>query len=281
MEFDAIGTRWSIETDEPLSARVKQEITSRIETFDVTYSRFRDDSLVSKLTQRAGEYQFPNDAEPLIEWYRKLYDATSSAFTPLVGDTLNALGYDSRYSFQQSEVVKPKKWDAVMTWSDATVTTRQPVTLDFGAAGKGYLVDIIGALLEQSGYTSYVIDASGDVRHRGTKEQVIGLENPNDPTRVIGAVPLKNASICASATNRRQWGNGLHHVIDGKSGKPTNEVVASWVIAETTMIADGIATALFFSNVNELQSLGDFQFVRLYSDGKVEYSKEFVGELFV
>ena len=39
---------------------------------------------------------------------------------------------------------------------------KQAAMLDFGAAGKGYLVDIVGQVLENHGIKNYVIDAGGD-----------------------------------------------------------------------------------------------------------------------
>jgi thiamine biosynthesis lipoprotein len=142
------------------------------------------------------------------------------------------------------------------------------------------LVDIIAEILESNEIDTYVIDASGDIRHRGAA-QTVGLEDPLDPSRVIGIVELQNASLCASASNRRKWGNGLHHVIDGRTGKPTDDVIASWVIADTTAVADGLATALFFVDSDSLQVFDEFQFVRLHNDGHVEHSHDFVGQLFV
>jgi thiamine biosynthesis lipoprotein len=172
------------------------------------------------------------------------------------------------------------RWDDVMTWDGTKVTTTQPILLDFGAVGKGYLVDLVAELLEQRGVGEYVIDASGDIRHHGGNEQIIGLENPMDPSLAIGTAKLQNASLCASATNRRKWGNGLHHVIDGRTGKPTDDVIATWVVADTTAAADGLATALFFVGAERLKDW-KFQYVRLHSDGKIEHSHDFVGELFI
>ena len=282
MEFDAIGTHWSIETSTPLSEALQKSIWTRIQQFDKTYSRFRNDSLVADMTTSSGTYKFPNDSKELVAFYKKMYKATHGAVTPLVGQTLNELGYDKTYSFKQAErgTTQVPNWDDVMIWKDETVTTEQPLILDFGAAGKGFLVDTIGELLERSGVKEYVIDASGDIRHRSVKQQVIGLEDPHDPSRVIGTVMLKNASLCASATNRRRWGDDIHHVIDGRTATPTEDIIATWVIADTTLAADGIATALFFSSPQSLHSLGSFQFVRMYTDGKVEHSHDFVGELF-
>lgn len=275
--FTAIGTAWSIETIEPLGD-MKRLIEKRIDDFDRTYSRFREDSLVMKISQAPGKYEFPEDAEMLIDLYKKLYDATHGAFSPLVGDILNDAGYDMNYSLKPGSVSKAPSWGEAMQWSGRHLETKAPVLLDFGAAGKGYLIDIIAGILEDNGLREYVIDGSGDIRVKGN-EEIIGMENPHDQTMVIGTVPVRNASLCASATNRRAWAD-WHHVVDPRSAKPVNDVVATWVLAPTTIEADGVATALFFVKP-ELLKNWDFQFVRLLSDGSIERSSDFVGELYV
>lgn len=275
--LDAIGTSWSIETVLPLGNE-KREIEERIESFDRTYSRFRDDSLIAKIAKDAGIYEFPQDADKLFHAYRKLYDATDGAVSPLVGRTLSDAGYDKEYSLRTGTVEPAPIWDDVMEWDGARLKTTRPLLLDFGAAGKGYLVDMIGELLEHHDHDDYVIDASGDIRVRGGTES-IGLENPYDATSVIGSVPLKNASLCASATNRRTWGE-WHHVIDPRTAKPVQDIVATWVMTGATVEADGLATALFFVPVKDLGDW-EFQYVRLLADGSVERSGDFVGELYV
>ncbi len=279
-QFEAIGTNWAIETPDELSFAIKETITKRIDTFDRTYSRFRDDSLVSRIAAKAGTYEFPTDVVGLIALYKKLYAATDGAMSPLIGDSLSALGYDKKYSLRKSEAKKVPKWDNVMQWHGRNVTTNQSVELDFGAAGKGYLVDIVADILRDYSINRFVIDASGDIRVSGDEMQTIGLENPSDSTTVIGTLTIQNASLCASATNRRQWGDGLHHVIDGRTGKPTNDIVATWVVAATAALADGVATGLFFAPAEQLAQVGQFQFVRLHANGYVEYSPDIMGELY-
>jgi thiamine biosynthesis lipoprotein len=279
--FEAIGTHWAIETSDVLSAEIKTKINERIDTFDSTYSRFRDDSLVSQIAKKSGTYDFPDDALGLVRLYRDLYDATQAKVTLLVGGSLNSLGYDKDYSLGKGKVTKPPGWDTVMQWDGTKLITTRPVTLDFGAAGKGYLVDEIAEILEQNSIQEYVIDGSGDSRHRGESTQAIGLENPYDSTMVIGVANLKNGSLCASASNRRKWGNGRHHIVDGKTGEPTNDVIATWVVADSTSLSDGIATALFFSSPDELKEVGSFEYVRMWVSGHVEHSEGFVGQLFI
>ena len=264
-----------------LDAIVLAEIEQRIAEFDRVYSRFREDSLVARIAAEAGSYRFPPDAAALFDLYRRLYEATDGAVTPLVGQALETLGYDRAYSLRPSgppRAVPP--WDEAFGWDGERLTVLRPVTVDVGAAGKGYLVDLVAGLLRANGIDEYVVDASGDMVHRGEGSLRVGLEHPLDSTMAIGVYELRNRALCASATNRRSWGADLHHVIDAATGLPTRNVIATWVVADSALLADGLATALFFAGEEALSGF-DFQFVRMFSTGHVEHSAQFDGELFL
>ncbi len=286
-EFEAIGTHWQIDTDLQLTAEQWAAIDQRIEEFDRTWSRFRSDSLVSKIAAGPGSFAFPADAGPLFAFYRRLYELTGGAVTPLIGGALEHLGYDAGYRLTAlpGRPATPA-WDAVMTWDGNTLHTTEPVVIDVGAAGKGYLVDIIGELLLSMGVTTYVVDGSGDLAHRGPDVLRVGMEHPADPSQVIGVVPLGNACLAASAANRRAWGSpdrALHHIVDPASGEPVGDVVATWVVADSAMVADGLATALFFLEPAARGTLeSDFgaRWARVTSAGAAQWSTQFEGELF-
>ena len=59
------------------------------------------------------------------------------------------------------------RWEDSLAWDGRELQTVRPLVLDVGAAGKGYLVDIVGRLLDAAGVGAFVIDASGDILHRG------------------------------------------------------------------------------------------------------------------
>jgi thiamine biosynthesis lipoprotein len=63
--------------------------------------------------------------------------------------------------------------------------------------------------------------------------------------------------------------------------KPTFEIVATWVIAEQTMIADGLATALFFVPPEQLREAFQFEYARMHYNGSLEYSPRFKEGIFV
>ena len=282
--FDAIGTVWRIDTAEPLTAAQQQAVTERIERFDRDWSRFRRDSLVSRIAREPGHHRLPDDAGPLLELYRELYAASAGHVSPLVGRALESLGYDAAYRLTPATTRAPvPAWNDAIAWDGEHLDTVTPVLLDVGAAGKGYLVDLVGDLLSGLGVAQHVVDAGGDLRTRNVPLRV-ALEHPADPTKAIGVVELGGTAVdealCASASNRRAWGEGLHHVLDAITGEPTADVMATWAIAPTALLADGAATALFFDTDPRFFADHGISTVRMFSSGRVEHSPTFSGELF-
>ncbi|MET0909129.1 MAG: FAD:protein FMN transferase [Ilumatobacteraceae bacterium] len=279
--FEAIGTRWRIDSAIPCEPALTRAILDRIADFDETWSRFRSDSVVADLARTAASRDLGVDAPPLFALYRRLADATDGAVSPFVGAALNHLGYDASYSLR--ERAEPRhgapRWDDIARLDGTVLHTTAPVTIDIGAAGKGYLVDLVVGLLADAGHTAFTVDASGDIAHRGAPIRV-ALEHPYDPSLAIGVVTLTGGALCASATNRRAWGNGLHHMLDGRTGSPVETVVATWALADDTATADGVATALFFTAPDELVTAFGAEGVRVFTDGRVDRSSGFPGELF-
>ena len=279
--FEAIGTAWQIDTREPLASDVRAAVLDRIERFDKAWSRFRDDSLVADIARGPGQWEMPDDAERLFDLFTELNDLTDGAVNPLIGRTLSDLGYDASYSLTESaEPAGVPPWSSIEL-SGGVLTTTSPVLLDVGAAGKGLLVDMVADIVGRETH-QFTVDASGDLYHGGTTPLRIALEHPLDPTRAIGIAEIDpEDALCASATNRRAWGDGLHHVVDARTGRPTDDVIATWVVVpQSCMRADGLATAHFFTDPAALMERFQHQFVRMHADGRVQWSADFPGEIF-
>lgn len=281
--FEAIGTQWKIELDfvpKKRLTKLSKLIADRIADFDKAYSRFRDDSLVSAMALNAGEYRLPDDAEPLIELYNKLHKITDGLMTPTIGTVLAAAGYNADYRLTPEALTQPPDWSAIAAYKHPFLNLSQPALLDFGAAGKGYLVDIIAELLEQTeGIGQICINAGGDVVCRGPEPTRIALEHPEHPALAIGIATIENASLCGSAGNRRTWDN-FHHVIDPKKLVSPNHIKALWVVAETGLLADGLSTALYFVEPKELAKHFDFEYAIVNEDMSLNYSPNFPAEFF-
>jgi thiamine biosynthesis lipoprotein len=281
--FPAIGTHWNVDIYEPLAnqAEVLGTIKRRIATFDKHYSRFRDDSLVADMARTAGKYRLPPDAKPLFDLYCELYELSDGAVTPLIGQTLSDAGYDATYSLQPGTLRHPPAWDEALDYHFPTLVVKQPVLLDVGAAGKGYLVDIVGDVLQHYGVHTFCVDAGGDMLFRTVEAPAldVGLEHPGDARQVIGVAHLRNQSICGSAGNRRTWAN-FTHIIDPHTLMSPQHIRAVWVVADTTLLADMLTTALFFLPATNLQGRYTFEYALVRQDYSLERSAHFPASFF-
>ena len=279
--FDAIGTRWTITAAEPIEAALVARVDEVIAEYDALWSRFRPDSGVARIA--AGEaVDLGPTAPPLLDLLADLRERTGGGVDPLVAASLDHLGYGPAGDLRPAPGWLPAPRAAVRR--DGTVVrTDPPALLDVGSAGKGQLVDLVAAALADAGRREAIVDASGDLRVAGAPLRV-ALEHPYDPTAAIGVVEVAEGAIAGSAVNRRDWslegGRRLHHVLDARTGEPVDTVAATWVLAESAMVADALATALFLVEPEALEDAYDFRWVRMRTDGVATWSADLPGEVF-
>ena len=282
--FGAIGTTWQIDITTNISEQKEAEIfsaiTKRIDEFDKTYSRFRNDSLIMKIALESGVFVFPEDAKKMFDLYHKLYIETNGLFTPFVGQILSDAGYDATYTLvQKKELESPPLWEQAMEYSYPNLLVKKPTLLDFGAGGKGYLIDLVGEILDQHGIHEYCIDAGGDILRKGEGLLRVGLENPVNFEEAVGVYQLENGSLCGSAGNRRVWGDFTHIINPVTLSSPRN-ILGVWVYAKEALLADSLATCLFFVSAKRLMQVYNFEYLVIYSDGLIEKSPNFLAEIF-
>jgi len=111
----------------------------------------------------SAEWRFDAIGAPMLDEYVRLGRATAGAVNPLVGASLERLGYDATYSLTPGEpVAAPHDWEARLTWR-GELRLDGAGTIDVGALGKGRLVDLVAAAIGGAS----VVDASGDIRVSG------------------------------------------------------------------------------------------------------------------
>ena len=307
---DALGTGLLLHTDAPLADGLHDRLGAFIDTYERTLSRFRDDSTVSRMRTAAsgGVFDFPDWASGLFDLYDALYSGTDGAIDPCVGEDLIRLGYDAIYSFTVEPDARGGRLGAIHgrpTWGGdverhgATLVTRRPVALDFGACGKGYLLDLLAGMLRgdrrrtrQSAHDDrqYVIDAGGDMLIRTVEPITIALEDPSAPANAVGLAELNRGAFCASSPSRRHWsdaaGYQLHHLLNAIDGLPVDDVAATWVAVMphaaslSTALADGLATALFTTSAAQLRAHFDFECAILNANRAAAQSPNFPGGFF-
>ena len=308
-----LGTGIIISSSKPIAQCVEQRIRAFVEEYESVLSRFRADSLVSRMAsaEHGGDFEFPSWAQPLFAIYSEFYDATRGAFDACIGADLLALGYNNSVQFVPESAASAGKNDnsssyswsnyhraLPVMWADisrddgsTTLCTNQPVQLDFGAAGKGYFVDLVTQIIKEefSGDSlsnsdshvdfDFLVNAGGDMRACFSEENSqikVALENPFDTTQAVGVASIASGALCASSAARRRWkvkdanclaDNAFEsnliatHLINALDGVPSQKLSASWtyIPAKTcafpTAYADALATALFISQESDLQKI--------------------------
>lgn len=287
LAFEAIGTKWdiSLEGNPDQAQDLAKIVADLISEFDHNYSRFRPDSWLSMASKNPGSHKAPSDFGKLFEFYHAMYKATDGLVTPLIGDAMERAGYDAKYSLRPKTMRKIPKLEDILEFSDNTLHVKYSCVIDVGAAGKGYLVDLLGAELKRQGVSNFVIDAGGDILHHSpapAKTTPVGLEDPENLEKVIGQVDLGNGSICGSAGNRRKWSSKnkkYNHIINPHTLQSVTDVKAVWVVAKTAMLADGLSTCLFFVGPKSLGHF-DFEYLCIMEDNSMKMSDKFPGKLF-
>jgi thiamine biosynthesis lipoprotein len=138
--------------------------------------------------------------------------------------------------------------------------------LDFSAIAKGYGVDALGTLLEQSGIVDYFVEIGGEVRARGLRADGtgwrFGIERPAEGERTIHAVVnLRDASLATSGNYRNFYvrdGQKYVHTINPGTGYPEiNSLLSASVISDDCMTADAYATAFMVMGFETASAFAD------------------------
>jgi thiamine biosynthesis lipoprotein len=135
---------------------------------------------------------------------------------------------------------------------------RQPgVELTPGAIGKGWAIDRVIERLAAAGVPSVLVHGgSSSVRARGVQGPAVpgrrgwrvGLRHPLRPGRRLATLTLVDQALGTSGSGTQFFvdrGRRIGHILDPRTGRPAEGVLAATVIAPAAADADALATALY------------------------------------
>lgn len=118
-----------------------------------------------------------------------------------------------------------------------------------GGIAKGYAVDRACEVLRNRGMEDALVDIGGDIRAIGYLSWSIGIRDPRGATNeVMGVIELQNKAIATSGDYERYDFVGVtrvHHIINPKTGEPAEESISVTIVAEDSLTADALSTAVF------------------------------------
>ncbi len=122
------------------------------------------------------------------------------------------------------------------------------ITLDGIAVG--FIVDRVSELLVARGIRNHLINASGDIRTSGCKEDgkpwTVAVQDPWKRKAYPDVVHMGDGAISTSGNYEIYYDQEkmFHHIVNPKTGLSPDGVTSGTIIAATTMEADALATAL-------------------------------------
>ena len=230
---------------------------------------------------------------PIINKSKQLYTLSDGLFNPAVGHLI------SMWSFHNDEIIDNpapdrEKIEAFIkdlpTMDHVEVdnfrirATHPKVRLDMGGIGKGMALERVIDYLRQAKINNAIINAGGDLKaigKHGDRPWSVAIRHPRKEGILAGLVVHDNESVFTSGDYERNYeddeGKQRHHILDPRTGYPSEGTQAVTVIHTDAALADAAATALFIAGPTEwlaiAKKMGIEQAMLVDDKGKIFMTK--------
>lgn len=258
MRWDTLGTYGYLATADPAHLDDAFAIAREVlDAVDRTCSRFRDDSDLELANRRPGRWV---TVDPLlvaaVDVAVAAARATDGLVDPCLGRSLVLLGYDADLAVVQRRgpvpghradvTPTPDAWRLIGTDPEGGLLVPEGCSIDLGATCKAWASDLVAASIVDRLGCDLVVSLGGDVRIAGPGQPGWAIditERPDDedPERIW----LTYGGLATSSTTGRRWASDhgeVHHVLDPRTGRPTDEHWRTATATGGTCVAANVAT---------------------------------------
>jgi len=239
-----------------------QRINQLMSTYDAT-------SELSRFNMSALQVPFlaSSDTIEVLEMSAMINAQSQGAFDVTVGPLVNLWGFgpdakpaqldadegDSIPSNRDISAALARTGFNQLEIKATSLTKRGDVYVDLSAIAKGYAVDRLADILNETGFENYLVEVGGELRAHGLNSRsepwTVAIEKPDSLSRsIFKIIELRDMSMATSGDYRNYFevdGVRYSHTIDPRTGRPiTHSVVSVSVIAPSAALADGYATAI-------------------------------------
>jgi thiamine biosynthesis lipoprotein len=273
--FFALGTVCAFNLYEDGTDKLYSRLAARLNEIERVFSVNVSDSEISRVNQNAGVSPVEVSGEAIALLDKACYFAwkTAGAFDPAIGPLVDlwGIGTDHPRVPAQAEI------DALLPLVDyrniqydtearTIFLPQKGMKLDFGGIAKGYAADELIAIIKQAKVKRAIIDLGGSSvyvwgkKSDGTKWRV-GVKNPDNPEGGAPAIRLDidSNTVTSSGAYERffdQDGIRYHHIIDPKTGYPSDSsILSSTIVCESALAADALSTSVFVLGKEKTRAL--------------------------
>ena len=218
------------------------------------YSRYRPDSLLSRINAAAGHdpVQIDQETHALLQLGGHLHRASEGRFDLTSGVLRRA------WDFKRGLLPKQATLDELLPlvgWHRVELEARQvrlPIAgmeLDLGGIGKEYAADRAAERCQALGMVGGFVDLGGDIRVIGPRADGtgwrLGIRDPRNMHNLRGQLTLTHGALATSGDYERGFevkGQRYGHLIDARTGWPVSHWSSVSVAAPSALAAGALAT---------------------------------------
>lgn len=245
-----------------------------IQNLESRLTIFSDSSEMAFINRLAGEqpvavepglFQLLSIAQEISVVSGGAFDLTATPLSHLWKQHRRERSLPSQQSIEEA-LLKVGYQNVVMDHATKTIEfDHQPLSLDLGGIGKGYALDQLAHQLALSDCCNFLIHGgqssviANGVRSDSTENPwQIGITHPLSPSVRLATIDLHGRAIGTSGCGRKSFvvsGRRFGHIIDPRTGWPSDELLSVTVLADSAMMADALATTLFVAGPEQAESL--------------------------
>jgi thiamine biosynthesis lipoprotein len=177
--------------------------------------------------------------------------------------------------------------DAVKIGGGSVTLDRDGMGVTLDGIAKGYIVDVMAAVLEAHGIDRYLIDAGGDIRASGLREDGLGwtvaVRDPRHGGVLPGALRLRSGAVATSGGYEARYDpdGTWHHIVSARTGRSPTDVLSVTVAGPNVYASDALATAALLMSPGEgvrfIDSLPGFECMVIDAAGRSALSAGWTG----
>lgn len=241
---------------------------AEVRRIEQRYSRYREDSLVSRINAAAGTGRtIEVDAETaaLFDFAAQLHAESAGRFDITSGVLRRAWQWGgSRVpSAAEIEALRPLIGWPQVHWDGRCIALPEAgMQIDLGGIGKEYAADRAAVLLAARGAAGGFVDLGGDIVVIGPRADGnpwrIGLQHPRQAGALLGSVELARGALATSGDYARFVKVGdrrYSHLLDATTGWPAGHWQSVSVVAPSCAAAGALATLAMLQDESAIDFL--------------------------
>ncbi len=256
--FNAMGTPCDLQLFANSHAQAKKVADAAIADvgrLEKRYSRYREDSFLSKINRVAGVGGSINvdvETAKLLDYAATCHQQSDGLFDITSGVLRRLWRFDSGQlpDEQQLHALLAQIGWHKLRWQAPRLTFLQAgMELDFGGIVKEYAVDRVAGLCKAAGIHHGVVNLGGDINIIGPRPDGeawrIGIRHPRQPQALLTTVALRHGAMASSGDYERCLiidGIRYGHVFNPKTGWPVKQLAAVSVVGDFCVVAGSAAT---------------------------------------